>query len=361
MFRFGKRPFGLAILLALIVGLAAFLVGGESANGQGNSSSPAAATQDAVTMSAGVGAIAVVTPDAKSGVLTRTATAGAAATSAASPTLVAPTATPFPTPPPPPAGVSPSRLEYHQCSSTTLGRTMPYFIFLPPGYDSSLGQRYPVLYMLHGLSGAAEEWRWYGIVEDAGALMDTGTIQPYIIVLPQGDQGYWVDQANGGPQWGKYLASDVVGEIDAHFHTLADRDHRALGGLSMGANGALQVAMNYSATFRIAGAHSLSLHTHADAPGYFGDEAYFDAHDPVQLMADHPDIARTLTIWIDIGAQDPYFLQQVENLHQQMLAEGIPLTWHEWPGGHDATYWTAHLPDYLRFYNDAFINIPTGN
>jgi enterochelin esterase-like enzyme len=356
MRRFGKRPLGLVFLLALVVGFATFLAGGEDVNGQGSALSPGG---DSL---AGVSATIAVTPGSTAVTLAGASTSATAAPGATvSPTPAPPTPTPFPTPQPPSAGVSVSRLEYHQFASATLGRTMPYYLFLPPGYDSSPDQRFPVLYMLHGLSGAAEEWRWYGIVEDAGELMDTGAIQPYIIVLPQGDQGYWVDQANGGPQWGKYLAYDVVGEVDAHFRTLADRDHRAVGGLSMGANGALQVAMNYSAVFRIAGAHSLSLHTHADTPAYFGDEAYFDAHDPVHLMADHPDIARTLTIWIDIGAQDPYFLQPVESLHQQLIAEGIPLEWHEWPGGHDATYWTAHLPDYLRFYDRAFALAPTGN
>ena len=59
----------------------------------------------------------------------------------------------------------------------------------------------------------------------------------------------WVDHTNGGPKWGQYTAQDVVAEIDATWRTVPGRDHRAIGGLSMGAQGALQLAMRYPDVF----------------------------------------------------------------------------------------------------------------
>ena len=100
---------------------------------------------------------------------------------------------------------------------------MPYFIYLPSGYDSSPTTRYPVLYMLHGAGGSNTEWEGYGLFGTADELIGSGAIAPLIIVLPQGDQSFWMDHAVDGQLWGAYVARDVVEEIDTHFRMLADR------------------------------------------------------------------------------------------------------------------------------------------
>jgi S-formylglutathione hydrolase FrmB len=255
-----------------------------------------------------------------------------------------------------PAAPSSSRVESCVFASAALDRVMPYFIFIPPGYDSSLTARYAVLYMLHGVGtgqgGSDTEWYADGLLERADQLMRAGTIPPFLIVLPQGDAGFWVNQANGGPQWGAYTAHDVVAEIDQHFRTVPDRAHRAIGGLSMGADGALQLAMNYPDVFSIAGADSPTLRPYKEMPPFFGDEAYFNAHDPVPLVQAHPDIAKTLRLWIDVGVDDPW-LPSAEAFHQQLLRAGIPHEWHVWPGTHSGDYWSAHTADYLDFYGQA--------
>src|SRR5437867_3133913 len=144
--------------------------------------------------------------------------------------------------------------------SLALGRAMPYSISLPPGYAPSK-RVYPVLYMLHGMSGTNDEWREYGIFDAADRMIRSGEIRPLIIVLPQGDKAYWVDHALPTDQeaWGRYMAKDVVADVDARYRTVADLAHRAIGGVSMGAHGAVQLALNYPDTFSIVGAHSLVL------------------------------------------------------------------------------------------------------
>jgi enterochelin esterase-like enzyme len=246
----------------------------------------------------------------------------------------------------------PDYIEKRTFLSVTLNRVMPYYVYLPPGYDSAPNTRYPVLYMLHGISGSNDEWLNYGLLSRANEMMRVGQISQFLIVLPQGDQGYWLDQAGGGPRWGTYVVRDVVNEIDANFRTLADRQHRAIGGLSMGGYGALQLAINYPDVFGVAGAHSPSLHDHATAPAFFGDQAYFDAHDPVYLYGAHPDIARTLKLWIDDGQQDNW-LPVIDSFHQLLQARSIPHEWRVLPGGHVGEYWSTYVPDYLQFYSSA--------
>jgi len=233
--------------------------------------------------------------------------------------------------------------------SGALGREMHYFIYLPVGYAES-GKRYPALYMLHGFGGSNTEWIAYGLPEMADHMINAGEIPPMIIVLPQGDQAYWVNHADDGVRWGDYTAQDVVQYIDATYRTIPDAPHRAVGGLSMGAHGAMQLAMNYPGTFGVVGMHSPTLRDLADRLPFFGDEAFFDTHDPAHLVEQHPEQARQLKIFLDVGEQDTEWHDKTAAFHDLLTRLGIPHEWHTWPGVHDAVYWSGHAADYLRFY-----------
>jgi enterochelin esterase-like enzyme len=233
--------------------------------------------------------------------------------------------------------------------SAALGREMHYFVYLPAGYAES-EKSYPVLYMLHGFGGSNTEWIAYGLPETADHMMNAGEIPPMIIVLPQGDQAYWVNHADDGERWGDYTAQDVVQHIDATYRTIPDANHRAIGGLSMGAHGAMQLAMNYPGTFGVVGMHSPTLRDFADRLPFFGDEAFFDAHDPAHLVQAHPEQARELKIFLDVGEQDTDWHDKAAAFNDLLNQLGIPHEWHTWPGVHDAVYWGGHTADYLRFY-----------
>jgi enterochelin esterase-like enzyme len=245
-----------------------------------------------------------------------------------------------------------------------LGRDAPVTVFVPPGYDDGEGP-YPVLYMLHGMGGRRTEWREIGLFDAAVALVAAGEIDPFLIVLPRGDQGYWLDH-HDGPRWGSHVATDLVQEVDARYRTVADRASRAVGGLSMGAAAALQLGVNRADVFGVVGAHTPTLRDFAAtwdwfgeplATAYFGDRAYFDRHDPAHLYYAHGDVARTLRRRVDVGADDPW-RQSVEWFRARLLERGVP---HELAvldgaghGREDHGFWTRHLPETLRYYHGAF-------
>ena len=81
--------------------------------------------------------------------------------------------------------VSRLSVETHVFHSETLNRDTPYYVYLPPDYQTHPNQRYPVLYMLHGMSGTNAEWLQYGLLRTADQMMRAGQIRPFIIVLPQ--------------------------------------------------------------------------------------------------------------------------------------------------------------------------------
>jgi S-formylglutathione hydrolase FrmB len=240
--------------------------------------------------------------------------------------------------------------------SEALGRDMPYRVYLPPGYESSPNRHYPVLYMLHGMGGSYKDWQGLGLFDGASEQIESGAIPPMIIVTPHGDNGYWMDHAGGGPRYGAYVVDDLVTAIDREYRTVASRDARAIGGMSMGGHGALQLSLNHPDTFGIAGAHSLVVRRQDQAFDFFGKGADFRARDPVSLCESKLATARNLTLWIDIGSGDPW-AESTMAFNGRLETLGIPHQWHFYAGGHDAAYWQAHLPDYLGFYGAAFTGV----
>jgi enterochelin esterase-like enzyme len=280
----------------------------------------------------------------------------------ATPVPGAPTPTPTPTPVPLPRASDLREAEARLATYTTdlqgalierwfysseLDRDMPYVIYLPPDYGQA-ERRYPVLYMLHGRGGHRDEWLSYGLIDVVDRAILAGNVPPFIVVLPQGDTGYWADQTNDGPRWGSYVTLDLVPHIDSTYRTLREAPYRAIGGLSMGGWGALHAAFTHPEIFAVVGAHSPSLRPDDGSLDFLGTGAEFAAKDPVGLAKTSPWLG-TLQIWIDTAEQDPW-LPRATELHDILAARGIDHIWQVYPGVHEWTYWHEHLVDYVRYY-----------
>ena len=238
--------------------------------------------------------------------------------------------------------------------SPALDREMPYLIYLPAGYDES-SDRYPTLYLLHGVAGDRTEWPSIGIPDAPDRLIADGTIRPLVIVFPEADASYYVNNATGGLRWEDYLVQDVVANVDGTYRTLARPESRAVGGLSMGGDGALQLAMRFPHIFGVAAAHSPSsrlLFEHVPADVY-GNEAYFRARNPFWLAQDEPGAA-LVKIWIDVGDEDPW-RWNARGIHTALEARGIDHEFHLLPGIHDAEYWIDHVDEYLAYYDRVLV------
>jgi enterochelin esterase-like enzyme len=247
----------------------------------------------------------------------------------------------------------------HSLYARTIGLQTSYNVFLPPGYDAS-SRRYPVLYMLHGVAGDATEWQSIGLLDAADRMIQDGEIEPMLIVLPNGGANYWVNHADGA-RWGDYLVSDVVASVDQEYRTVPDRASRAVGGHSMGGEGALRMAMLNPDVFGIAGAHSPSLRTAYDqlAPELqqlYGTEADWLAASGLWLATD-TNAASRLSISLDVGQDDPW-RPNVELLHSRLDERGIGHRFEVLPGEHAAEYWIGNVDHYLRFYAGAFASGP---
>jgi enterochelin esterase-like enzyme len=264
-----------------------------------------------------------------------------------------PTATPRPRGTPVPASEPlVGTLFDDQLISPILGQGLPYRVYLPPDYQRSPQKRYPVLYMLHGAGGNYTEWTDSFLPEQADRLMAAGEIPPMIVVMPDGGgQTYWANWSEGGPRWGDYMTEDVVSTIDQRYRTLPTASSRAIGGLSMGGLGALNLAMQHPDVFGVVGAHSPSVRLEPDPALWFLQGQTFWDNDPVWLAQNRHGLD-SLTIWLDAGTEDVW-LPNIEAVQAALLDEGLHPIWHNFPGPHEAEYWIEHVPDYLRFYGGA--------
>jgi enterochelin esterase-like enzyme len=242
------------------------------------------------------------------------------------------------------------RARHETLYSPALGRAMDYWLYVPPNYSGDT-RRYPVLYVLHGRGGSSSEWKDLGLFDQADVLIRQQRIAPLIIVAPEGDLGYWMNHVDGGPRWGDYITQDLIPHIDGSYRTLAERRHRAIGGISMGGHGAIQLALHHPELFGAVGGHSAVFRSEAEAFPFFGTGADYQQRDPVSLVRDL-NVPVGFALWLDIGGSDQW-LPRTLAFHELLTERGVAHSWQLNPGGHEAGYWKRHLRAYLAWYDKA--------
>lgn len=132
--------------------------------------------------------------------------------------------------------------------STALGRDVKFTIYTPDGYKDGAGP-YPVLYLLHGAGGDENEWRVKGgAVETLDGLIKRGLMRPSVVVMPTAGPASW--WANGAAERAETaILDELVPYVEGKYKVSRDRKGRAIGGLSMGGYGALNLALRNPAKF----------------------------------------------------------------------------------------------------------------
>jgi enterochelin esterase-like enzyme len=229
------------------------------------------------------------------------------------------------------------------------GRRQQVVVYLPPGYAAHPLRRYPVLYLLHGFPGkplAFLETVRMGVVEDD--LVARHKAQPLILVMPFGSTGQFSDKewANGVGRdqgWETFMARDVVHAIDARYRTIARASGRAIGGLSEGGFGAVNIAIHHPGEFGVV--ESWSGYMRADDIGtIFGHRRTLLARNtPLDtLAAAAPALRRTKTyFWLYSGTQDS-FRGQNAAFARELAAQRIPHRFFLVQGGHNWALWRGN-------------------
>ena len=197
----------------------------------------------------------------------------------------------------------------------------------------------PLLVLLHGRSMPPN-----GLLSDAffRELRRLGPRAPVVLFPDGGDHSYWHDRRDG--PWGSYVLREAIPDAILRFD--ADGSRVAIGGVSMGGFGALDLARIAPRRFCAVGAHSAALweNPRDTAPGAFDDVADFARHD--WMIAVPVLFGARMRVWVDVGTRDPF--RAADTDLARLL--GPRASFHVWPGGHDTSYWDHHMPTYLAFY-----------
>jgi S-formylglutathione hydrolase FrmB len=198
--------------------------------------------------------------------------------------------------------------------------------------------------LLHGRGGSPSSWANDHVYD---ALRAAGDDAPDVVMANGGDASYWHDRSDG--RWGTYVVREVIPKAIRLLH--ADPHRIAIGGISMGGFGALDIARLHPGMFCAVGGHSAAIFATAGntTEGSFDDSEDFAKHDLVTWAkhAQHP--FQGTPVWMDVGADDPFHDTDLEVAHE-LQADGAHVSLHVSPGGHDWGYWNAHTADYVRFY-----------
>lgn len=259
-------------------------------------------------------------------------------------------------PPRDPPGVQAGTLTSIKFRSAALGGTRSYDVYLPPGYAAakSRGQRFAVMYLLHGSPG----WpRLFINAGAAGVAMDTllarHAITPFLIVMPDGRDGSftsdteWADTPHGRYE---SFVLEVVRSVDRRLPTIADRSHRLIAGNSEGAYAAANLGLRHLETFSALEAWS----------GYYRQTrtGVFKSATPAVLRGHSPtDYVRGLRAriaqlpvraYLYVGAKDPD-ARQLAPFAAGLRAAGATVTTRVLGGRHDWRLWRAQTPTMLRW------------
>ena len=274
------------------------------------------------------------------------------------------------------AGVPSGRVERIEFRSSVTNGMRPAMVYLPPGYSAD--RKYPVLYLLHGIGGNENHWTQFGAADQIlDNLLAAKRAVPMIVVMPNGrasNEPSTMFGGRGGPRGGgrgdaadgnapaagqgragqaggdagraggrggagmgaefeayaafeRELLADLIPHIEKTYSVQADREHRALAGLSMGGGQSLNFGLNNLGTFAWVGGFSSAPNT---LP-------------PAQLVKD-PAAARTQLklLWVSCGDQDSLF-NISEGVHNYLTEQKVPHVWHIDSGGHTFPVWKNDL------------------
>ena len=248
-------------------------------------------------------------------------------------------------------------------NSKVTGSWRHALVYTPPNYDTQTNVRYPVLYLQHG--GGEDETGW---IRQGNAnfvldnLLATKSCKPMIIVMAYG-YARRAGQAPpdlagkpfGSPEMMKAMqdmaaafeddvTQALIPYIDSNFRTIADRDHRAMAGLSMGGMQTFQITLNHLDLFSYIGGFS-----GAAGPLVLGDHKLDPKTDFHGVFADPAAFAKKVhLLWVGVGTKEPERMRSgLLRLHNSLDEAKIQHVFYESPGtDHEWQTWRRDLKDF---------------
>ena len=259
-----------------------------------------------------------------------------------------------------------ARVVTEELDSKLMGRKMPYRVILPVSYGEKAesGHRYPVIYLLHGLTGHFDNWT------TLTKLVDYSAVYKFVIVTPEGENGWYSDNlTKDSDKFESYIIKELIPSIDKKYRTIDRRDSRAIAGLSMGGYGAFKFGLKYPDMFVVAGSFSgvigAAKITEKEIPGAIGksiDAIFGPAGSEVRKSNDPFEIVQRATpekikafpfLYLDCGTED-FLFQNNRDFVQLLLEKKVPHEFRQLPGAHNWEYWNKQVHEFLEVVDGFF-------
>jgi len=252
--------------------------------------------------------------------------------------------------------------------SHAIGRYTNVNVFLPlkeidfmaDGF-SGIPEKFPVLYLLHGLSGNHTNWVRYSNIERYAEKKGIA------VVMPQMDNGYYTDNPYSGRYY-DYLTRELPETMERLFPISGGRSERYVAGLSMGGYGALIGGLGrpdlYACCATLSGrtgvmergeGMDIGIEKNRWLVGAFGGNMeYYDAdkHEPCHMLRrlaeDKTPMPR---LFITCGTEDSMYTDTT-HIRDVAASLGLDMTYWEAPGVHDWDFWDAAIQKVLAWLPD---------
>jgi S-formylglutathione hydrolase FrmB len=258
-----------------------------------------------------------------------------------------------------------AKVDTIQVYSPSMKKNLKVAVTTPSSYQKSDNQ-FPTLYLLHGANGTFSDWLIK--VTEPGLISRMAEEYNIIIVNPGvGPSSYYFNSPLiDSVQYETYITSELISEIDSNYRTLAQKESRAITGLSMGGHGAITLSAKHPELFAVAGSMSgvMNIDTRLWEIGdelknarvssqkmMLGDITYefpYSQYTAVGLVDQIK--ANDIPLIIDCGTED-FLISTNRQMHQLLVASKTPHEYTERPGAHTWQYWTEALPVHLQFIN----------
>ncbi|MFM6926215.1 MAG: alpha/beta hydrolase [Ferruginibacter sp.] len=232
-------------------------------------------------------------------------------------------------------------------------------VVIKPGSYKKKKNSFPVVYLLHGYDGWYSNW-----IIRVPELVDYADQYQIMIVCPDGAKSSWYFDSpiDSTYRYETHVATELVQFIDTTYRTIADKDHRAITGLSMGGHGALFLALRHADVFGAAGSMSGGVdlkesRNRFDIIQRIGDTILQakNWHDLTVIYLIENYTTTPVKIIVDCGDRD-IFIDGNRRLHQKMQQLKIPHEYTERPGEHSWDYWRSAIPFQLLYFQRFFMH-----
>lgn len=252
--------------------------------------------------------------------------------------------------------------------SNVLGASVSYNVYLPDGFAGHTA-RYPVVYLLHGLTDTYTAWQDKGCMKEiADELIASGEAVPMVIVMPNAGGPDTRNQWNGYfdmPGWSyeRFFFSEFMPTVEQKYSIQSDKAHRAIMGLSMGGGGSTVYCQRHPDMFSSCYAMSAWLSNDEPKEAQHGkDKLYWvqksvHDHSAIDFMAQADDATkdklRTVRWFFDCG-DDDFLVTLSFKIHEQFRKAGIKDELRIRNGVHNWEYWRHSLRAALPFASQSF-------